>query len=133
MEPTGVVEGNVNGNPFLVHIGFHMQVADVGGTAENQVHMAENSSKGVLGPGEAYGHFARVYKTIVSAIFAFASKINAAIGIAHVGDSDAKDVFSRGLYGLLGFKGKGGVGAKMGTQADSVEPDGGMGGDSFET
>ena len=94
--------------------------------------MSIDTAEGVLVPGKPDRHFAGVSVTVVGAVFAFTSKVNAAVCCTHVGHSNAQDILFAELDGLLRFKRKGSVGSKVGSQADTVEPDSGVGGNAFK-
>ena len=128
-----VVEREFHGDAFLVHVRFHAHVLDKGGVAEDEVDVTENTSERVLQPRFADRHFGGVDVAVVGAFAAFAAEVDTAVRGAHVGDADAKNVFTGELDGLLGFEDEGGIGAEMRAKELTVEPDGGMGGDAAET
>ena len=133
LEAAGVIEADFAGDALGVGIGFELHVRNEGCGTENQVHMAKDTAKGVLGPGEADREFARVYKAVIGAVGTFAAKVNTAVECAHVGNAHAEHVFFAELQGLLEFNNKRSVGAKVGAQKLAVQPNGGVAGNTFET
>ena len=95
--------------------------------------MPKDTAERVLRPGEADGHFARVYVAVVRVVAAVAAKVDAAVGGTHVGHADAEHVLFANLDGLLGLENERRVGTEMRAEQLTVEPDGRVSGDAFET
>ena len=70
--------------------------------------------------------------TVVGTVGAFTTEVDTAVRCPHIGHTDAQDVFFANLDGFLCFDGKRRISPEVGSQADAVEPDRGVGGDPFK-